>query len=68
MTEAINRQLSHYPYHVGQIVFIGKMLAENGWSSLSIPKGTSQNYNAGKFAEPTQKRHFTDDVFREDKK
>ena len=49
VTEAINRQLAHYPYHVGQIVFIGKMLAENGWSSLSIPKGNSQAYNSEKF-------------------
>ncbi|HEX8279498.1 MAG TPA: DUF1572 family protein [Segetibacter sp.] len=39
--EAINGQLVHYPYHVGQIVFIEEMLAENRWSSLSIPKGNS---------------------------
>lgn len=38
VTEAINRQLTHYAYHVGQIVFLGKMLAENGWVSLSIPR------------------------------
>jgi len=31
--EAINRQLAHYPYHIGQIVFIGKMLSNNGWKS-----------------------------------
>ena len=37
--EAINRQLSHYPYHIGQIVFIGKMLSDKNWNSLSIPKG-----------------------------
>jgi hypothetical protein len=42
--EAINRQLAHYPYHIGQIVFIGKMCAEN-WSSLTIPKGRSEEYN-----------------------
>lgn len=35
--EAINRQLAHYPYHVGQIVFIAKMFNEN-FESLSIPK------------------------------
>ena len=39
--EAINRQLAHYPYHVGQIVFIGKMMIDNDWKSLSIPKGSS---------------------------
>ena len=35
--EAINRQLAHYPYHVGQIIFIAKMYNEN-FESLSIPK------------------------------
>jgi len=61
VTEAINRQLAHYPYHVGQIVFIGKMLAENGWSSLSIPKGNSQAYNSEKFLKLKEKTHFTDE-------
>lgn len=36
--EAINRQLAHYSYHVGQIVFLSKMLADKEWQSLSIPK------------------------------
>lgn len=36
--EAINRQLAHYAYHIGQIVYIGKMLAVGGWRTLSIPK------------------------------
>ncbi|MBB2150448.1 DUF1572 domain-containing protein [Pedobacter gandavensis] len=43
---AINRQLAHYPYHIGQIVFIGKMLRATDWQSLSIPKGKSADYNA----------------------
>ena len=43
--DAINRQLAHYPYHVGQIVFIGKMIRNESWKSLSIPKGRSQAYN-----------------------
>jgi len=38
VTAAINRQLAHYPYHVGQIVFIGKMCLNGNWKSLSIPK------------------------------
>ncbi|WP_184544172.1 DUF1572 domain-containing protein [Mucilaginibacter sp. FT3.2] len=50
--DAINRQLAHYPYHVGQIVFIGKMIAGSKWQSLSIPKGNSQQYNADKFLNP----------------
>jgi hypothetical protein len=45
VTDAINRQLAHYPYHVGQIVFIGKMIKNDQWQSLSIEKGKSDNYN-----------------------
>jgi hypothetical protein len=67
VTEAINRQLAHYPYHVGQIVFIGKMLAENGWTSLSIPKGISKTYNAKKFSTPKERTHFTDEYLEEKK-
>lgn len=59
VTEAINRQLAHYPYHVGQIVFIGKMVCSSAWTSLSIPKGNSTNYNADKFSQPKRKEHFT---------
>src|ERR1700761_4048060 len=61
VTEAINRQLAHYPYHVGQIVFIGKMVLNEQWKSLSIPRGNSVEYNAGKFAQPKHKEHFTDE-------
>ncbi len=47
--EAINRQLAHYPYHVGQIVFLAKMLKPGEWTSLSIPKGGSDHFNSIKF-------------------
>src|SRR6187200_1025551 len=67
VTEAINRQLAHYPYHIGQIVFIGKMACESGWTSLSIPKGNSKSFNADKFALPKQKGHFTDELLNEKK-
>ncbi len=66
--EAINRQLAHYPYHVGQIVFIGKMLSENGWNSLSIPKGKSRDFNTEKFSNPKQKQHFTDEFLKDQTK
>lgn len=36
--DAINRQLAHYSYHVGQIVFAAKQLKEGNWDSLSIPR------------------------------
>lgn len=61
VVEAINRQLAHYPYHVGQIVFIGKMLRNEKWTSLSIPKGNSKEFNADKFSTPKHKQHFTDE-------
>ncbi len=59
--EAINRQLAHYPYHVGQIVFYAKMLKESEWTSLSIPKNKSNTYNEGKFSKEKRIRNFTDD-------
>jgi hypothetical protein len=40
--DAINRQLAHYPYHVGQIIHIAKTLQKEHWKSLSIPKNQSQ--------------------------
>lgn len=43
--DAIDRQFAHYPYHVGQIVYIGRMIRNNEWKSLSIPKGQSGAYN-----------------------
>jgi hypothetical protein len=61
VVEAINRQLAHYPYHVGQIVFIGKMLCNNNWNSLSIPRGHSKIYNEEKFAKPKHTEHFTNE-------
>lgn len=42
--DAIERQLAHYSYHIGQIVFIGKQLKGPNWESLSIPKGKSEEY------------------------
>jgi len=68
ITDAVNRQLAHYPYHIGQIVFIGKMLADNQWKSLSIPKNASKEYNAEKFSQEKHKAHFTDEYLKRDKK
>ncbi|WP_345239185.1 DUF1572 family protein [Pontibacillus salipaludis] len=42
--EAIERQMAHYAYHVGQIVYIGKESKGEQWESLSIPKGKSKEY------------------------
>ena len=59
--DAINRQLAHYPYHIGQIVFYAKMLKSTEWNSLSIPKNKSNSYNADKFSKGKTLKHFTDD-------
>ncbi|NML22128.1 DUF1572 family protein [Pseudoflavitalea sp. G-6-1-2] len=45
VTDAILRQLAHYPSHVGQIMYIGKIIKGDAWKSLSIEKGQSQAYN-----------------------
>jgi hypothetical protein len=43
--DAIIRQMAHYPYHVGQIITLGKMIKDKDFKSLSIPKGESRNFN-----------------------
>jgi hypothetical protein len=45
VTDAIIRQTAHYPYHIGQIVYLGKMIKIETWKNLSIPKGESASYN-----------------------
>ncbi|HFA48696.1 MAG TPA: DUF1572 domain-containing protein [Bacteroidetes bacterium] len=64
VVEAINRQMGHYAYHVGQIVFIGKMAAGEKWKSLSVPRGKSAEYNAAKFAKPKHREHFTETLLK----
>ncbi|MFV5685300.1 DUF1572 family protein [Flavobacterium sp. GB2R13] len=64
VVEAINRQLAHYPYHVGQIVFYAKQLKNSNWESLSIPKNKSNSYNATKFAQEKSIKNFTDDELK----
>ena len=49
---ALERSLSHTAYHVGQITFLGKMLAGDGWTYLSIAPGGTDAYNA----EPTKEK------------
>jgi hypothetical protein len=44
--QAINRQLAHYPYHIGQIVYLARHIAEKNWTSLSVPRGQSDAFNA----------------------
>lgn len=65
VVDAISRQLGHAAYHVGQIVYIGKMIRDNKWNSLSIPKGKSKEVNDEKFSQPKQKQHFSDEFLKE---
>jgi hypothetical protein len=62
--EAINRQLCHYSYHIGQIVQIGKQLRGADWQSLTIPRGASAQYNAEKFAQDKHRENYTDEFLR----
>lgn len=59
--DALFRQLAHYAYHIGQIVYVGRMLASD-WTSLSIPKGNSSEFNKDKFSKGKHRGHFTDDL------
>lgn len=43
--QAINRQIAHYSMHIGQIVFLAKHLAAEHWTSLSVPRGKSGEFN-----------------------
>jgi Protein of unknown function (DUF1572) len=58
--EAIQRQLAHYPMHVGQIIYQAKVLKGDQFQSLSIPKGGTAVFNEKKFSEEKARRHFTD--------
>lgn len=62
--EAINRQLAHYPYHIGQMVFLAKLLVKGSWQTLSIAKNQSQNYNDDKFSKDKSIGHFTDEYLK----
>ncbi len=61
--EAVHRQLAHYAYHIGQIVYLGRMRKGHQWQSLSIPKAQSKKYNQHKADQSKSKRHFTDEWF-----
>jgi hypothetical protein len=45
VTQAINRQLAHYSYHVGQIVFLAKHFQSAQWKSLTVPRNQSAKFN-----------------------
>ena len=61
IVEAMNRQLGHYAYHVGQIVFLAKVSKQSEWASLSIAKGKSKAFNKTKFEQDKSVKHFLKD-------
>ncbi len=54
--QAIQRQLTHYAYHVGQIVFLARHFAGPRWQSLSIPKGRSKEFDVAMNGQPYRTR------------
>lgn len=52
IVQAINRQLMHYAYHIGQIVFLAKHFRSAEWKSLSVPRNRSTEFNAYIGAQP----------------
>ena len=54
--QAINRQVAHYSYHVGQIVYLAKHFAGDRWSPLTVPRGKSAEFNAKVAARESSQR------------
>lgn len=59
--EAIMRQMAHYAYHIGQIVYLARLFNEGDWKTLTIPKGGSAAYNKEKNAPGKRIEHFTEE-------
>ena len=51
LVQAIHRQISHYAYHIGQIVILAKQFQGTAWQSLSIPKGQSREHSQGNYGK-----------------
>lgn len=60
--EAIMRQMAHYAYHIGQIVYLARLFNEGDWKTLTIPKGGSAAYNKEKNAPGKRIEHFTEEM------
>jgi hypothetical protein len=54
--QAINRQIAHYAYHCGQIVFLAKHLQAGEWKSLTVPRGKSEDFNQRVVAKEISQR------------
>ena len=56
--QAINRQIGHYAYHVGQMVYLARHFAGDRWQSLTIPRGKSGEFNS-KVASGDASQHYS---------
>ncbi len=61
VTDALLRQLAHYASHIGQIIYQAKILKGESFTTLSIPKGGSAEFNKGKFGQEMGQRLFTEE-------
>lgn len=59
--EAVTRQVTHYAYHTGQIVYIAKLVRNGEWQTLSIAPGQSGAFNQAKFDQEKERKFFTDE-------
>jgi hypothetical protein len=64
VVQALNRQLAHYPHHIGQIVFLAKHFRLSDWKSLSIPKNKSAEFNKYLKQKPQDGEHRYDSAAR----
>ena len=60
IVQAVNRQMTHYAYHVGQIVFLSKHFRSKDWKSLSVPKNRSASFNEYMEKRPPSDEHRFD--------
>ncbi|TDQ25700.1 DUF1572 family protein [Tenacibaculum caenipelagi] len=49
LIESITRQIAHFPYHIGQIAYVGKMILNDKWQTASIAKGKSKEFIQAQF-------------------
>lgn len=61
LLDAVLRQLAHYPYHIGQMIFIAKMLKSDDWKTLSIARNKSEDFNK-KMVEETENQENSSSV------
>lgn len=57
LMESITRQIAHYPYHIGQITYVGKMILNERWKTASIAKGKSKEFIQAQFEQNKKGTH-----------